>query len=299
MNVTSNKRIFDDQGVQIAEFDVEIRGIVGTTDFAWLIECRDRPGNGSAPASWIEQLVGRRSRSGFNKVTAVSTTGFSRGAKDFAHQQGIELREVRSLDPTEFANWLHFSTLTEVRHIHDLKHAEIFIHPDESTEAQRAAEKVIQQADGIAGILIPYSTSENVRLTDAFLGAVQQATDLWRNVVVGILFEIQLSVQYVGENLFRLATEIGMVRIHKINFYGELRKEETEVTIDSSTEYRHIDAGRVISQFVSSNPPPLLLGRPPNSAMLFQGSVKIGSLRLTIHRETKGSTKCNGLSSYS
>ena len=91
-NVTTNERIFNDEGIQIAEFDIEIRGRVGTTEIAWLIECRDRPTSGPAPGSWIEQLVGRRARFGFNKVTAVSTTGFAAGATEFALAKGIERR---------------------------------------------------------------------------------------------------------------------------------------------------------------------------------------------------------------
>jgi hypothetical protein len=35
--VATNERIFNDEGVQIAEFDIEIRGKVGSTP--WLIEC--------------------------------------------------------------------------------------------------------------------------------------------------------------------------------------------------------------------------------------------------------------------
>jgi len=105
-DVKTNERIYNDEGIQVAEFDIEIRGKVGSTSIAWLIECRDRPGQGPAPGSWIEQLVGRRIRFGFNKVTAVSTTGFAQGAIEFAQEQGIELREVKSLIAEEFADWL-------------------------------------------------------------------------------------------------------------------------------------------------------------------------------------------------
>ena len=87
--VKTDTRMYNDAGVQIAEFDVEIRGRLGSTDIAWLIECRDRPGQGPSPGSWIEQLVGRRSRFGFNKVTAVSTTGFAEGAVGYARDEGI------------------------------------------------------------------------------------------------------------------------------------------------------------------------------------------------------------------
>ena len=41
--VLGNERVYSDEGVQIAEFDIEIRGKVGSTYFKWLIECRDRP----------------------------------------------------------------------------------------------------------------------------------------------------------------------------------------------------------------------------------------------------------------
>src|SRR2546430_11897142 len=97
LEVTTNEHIYDEHGIQIAEFDIQVKGKVGTTDIAWLIECRDRPSEGPAPGSWIEQLIGRRDRFVFNKVTAVSTTGFAGGALKLARDKGIELREVRSL----------------------------------------------------------------------------------------------------------------------------------------------------------------------------------------------------------
>lgn len=95
--VTSRERILDEDGNQIAEFDIVISGRIGSSEINWLIECRDRPSSGSAPGSWIEQLVTRRARFHFDKVFAVSTSGFSPGAIQVAEQFGIKLRTVRAV----------------------------------------------------------------------------------------------------------------------------------------------------------------------------------------------------------
>ncbi len=96
--ILPNEKVYNTDGVQIAEFDIKISGKVGTTNFKWLIECRDRPTQGPAPAAWIEQLVGRRDRFNFDKVIAVSTTGFAEGASEYAKDKGIEIRTVTEAD---------------------------------------------------------------------------------------------------------------------------------------------------------------------------------------------------------
>lgn len=145
-DVKSNERVFNDEGNQVAEFDIEIRGKVGSTSIAWLIECRDRPGHGAAPGSWIEQLVGRRTRFGFNKVTAVSTTGFAAGAIEFAEAQGIELREVRALDASEFCDWLQITSMQQVRRVTNLRHATFGIDPSASNSIKVAAMKAVKKS---------------------------------------------------------------------------------------------------------------------------------------------------------
>jgi hypothetical protein len=57
-------------------------------------------------------LVGRRERFKFDKVTAVSTTGFSGGAKLFAAEKGIELRRVTDSTPQALRDWLGLETLS-------------------------------------------------------------------------------------------------------------------------------------------------------------------------------------------
>ena len=93
-DVALNKTEFNQAGDQLAEFDIVISGRLGSSLVKWLIECRDRPSQGPAPGSWIEQLATRKTRFKFDKVIAVSTTGFAKGIVGFADSQGISLRSV-------------------------------------------------------------------------------------------------------------------------------------------------------------------------------------------------------------
>jgi hypothetical protein len=68
--VVLNKTEFDHAGDQVAEFDIVISGRLGSSVVNWLIECRDRPSQGPAPGSWLEQLAGRKRRFKFDKVIA-------------------------------------------------------------------------------------------------------------------------------------------------------------------------------------------------------------------------------------
>lgn len=95
-NVSPNEKVFDGSGIQVAEFDLTIGGRVGSTSFRWLLECRDRPSQGPAPASWIQHLSGRKDLFDFDKVIAVSTTGFSAPAEAAAKKLRISIREVTS-----------------------------------------------------------------------------------------------------------------------------------------------------------------------------------------------------------
>jgi Restriction endonuclease len=95
--VSLNKSEFNTEGNQLAEFDIVISGRLGSSPVKWLIECRDRPSQGPAPGSWVEQLVARKARFNFDKVIAVSTTGFAAGISDYAESHGISLRTVQKM----------------------------------------------------------------------------------------------------------------------------------------------------------------------------------------------------------
>jgi Restriction endonuclease len=250
--VKTNEKVFNDDGVQVAEFDVEIRGKVGSTEIAWLIECRDRPSSGAAPSSWIEQLVGRRTRFGFNKVTAVSTTGFADGAKDFAEAQGIELRDVKSLSSEEFSDWLLVKFISQHGKLAHLLDAKLFISDSESVEIEGAMNKVLINCDGNSDILSSNSSSAKTSLKNAFLAFVD-ANEMFKDVESNATpKQVNLMVTYTNDmDHFTIETELGAVRIESIQFVGELSVKEWKIPLYGSAEYRHTNSGEVISQTAS------------------------------------------------
>ena len=200
-DIKTNERVYNDVGVQIAEFDIEIRGKVGSTSIAWLIECRDRPGDGPAPGSWIEQLVGRRTRFGFNKVTAVSTTGFAKGATDFARSQGIELREVKALSAEEFKDWLQIRHINRIERVQTFTYATILVAPEESEERKRALLDVISNLSANSAFLKSSKNGESIAPANAFAGAISQAKTLFDDLLPnGPAKKVQLHVTYSSED---------------------------------------------------------------------------------------------------
>lgn len=105
LRLTKNRRIYSNDGIQLAELDLEIEGIINGRPFRALLECRDRPSQGKAPASWIQQMAARRLQFEFNKVIAISTTGFSDAAVEAAKMMSVELRQISTISPPPTLNW--------------------------------------------------------------------------------------------------------------------------------------------------------------------------------------------------
>lgn len=248
--VKTNERIYN-EGVQIAELDVEVRGKVGSTSIFWLIECRDRPGDGPAPGSWIEQLVGRRTRFGFNKVTAVSTTGFAAGAIEFARSQGIELREVKTLTADDFS-WLGLRYIQSIENRAVLLGAMIVVGESESEERTSALLDAMAMAETNAEVLKPSRGGSAVRLADAFSASVQTAGLFCDVPPNGPGKNVELTVRYPNDDdHFVIETRIGQIRVHSITFRGELYVKEILVPLSVTAEYRHLDTGQPISQIAA------------------------------------------------
>lgn len=250
--VEPRKLVRNEDGILIAELDLDIKGKVGSTIFTWLIECRDRPAEGPAPGAWIEQLVGRRTRFGHNKVTAVSTTGFSRGAVEFAQQQGIELRAVVELSAKHFADWLGMSQMSRIERRTVVQSATFLVDRDLPAELREAFEATMRTADQSRPPLYAVEHGQLVELKDAFSGAVSSVGALWDQIEAGAPpRQVRIRAIYPADDHFVVRTPDGDVTIRAIEFEGELSVHKTILPLSIATEYSGVEESVPISQNVA------------------------------------------------
>jgi hypothetical protein len=250
---------FDADGNFLAEFDIQFIGTQEKSGFKWLIECRDRPSQGPAPGSWIEQLVARRSRFNFNKVTAVSSTGFARGAANYAAAENIELKEVRSLKPEHFASWMR------------IEHIEVMEPNWKITNVAFSVDKGIDpaHADALNQILRDHATNGRQNepllkgvatgtfrsLNEMFSEATHKMGD-WKDLVPhdppkSVI--VHLDLKSPG-SVFVIETAVAAVPIEKISIAGDIWIVKTLAPISKSLEYRRRDQEGFIAQSVQFEP---------------------------------------------
>jgi hypothetical protein len=267
-SVSVNRRVFDNGGTQLAEFDVQVEGRLGSTQLNWLIECRDRPASGPAPSAWIEQLVGRRDRFLFNKVTAVSTTGFVDAAVEYAEKAGIELRQFSEASPEEFGKWLTLSHMTFMKRVHQLDHAQINLAAGASPDQIQAATSLLESLDGDARFLRGIKDNKASTATEAFIGIVNLNPNLWDRVEPnGKSKRIRIFGKYTNDSdHFVIDTSIGPTRVDSIEFHGQLMLEQSEIPV-KAMKYSNVAESTPISEVAK-----------------FDGSGVDGALTVEIHR---------------
>lgn len=248
-DIKTNEKIYNDEGIQIAEFDIEIKGILGTTEINWLIECRDRPSQGAAPVSWIEQLVGRKSRFNFNKVTAVSSTGFAPGAKDFAEKEGIELRTVKEISINDIRSWCGLSEMVVLKDGGGVYHADIKI---ETTSDERIRNEIKKINENYPDQRFIWCSKDNkfIRPVDLFQTAVTQNKSVYDDVEIGKPKPINADIIITDEYPCFIKTKYGDVKLEKIFCVGYVIRNEEIRPVEKITEYSS-DGKAYISQSAS------------------------------------------------
>ncbi len=248
-DVKKNEKVFNEDGVQIAEFDIEIRGKLGTTEINWLIECRDRPSQGAAPGSWIEQLVGRKSRFNFNKVTAVSSTGFAEGIKVYAEKEGIELRTIKEVSINDIKNWCGLSEMILWKKNIGLYKATIIIEPLMDEKVNDEIKKIIRK-DPNQRFIWSYKDKIFIRPIDLFQLAINQNQYVFDNIEMGKQNPINVEINIKENYPCCIKTKYGDVNMEGIFCYGYLIKNEERKPVQKIVEYSY-DGKENISQTVT------------------------------------------------
>lgn len=227
--VTPRVKAFSDSGTQIAEFDVIVSGKIGVTDFNWLLECRDRPAEGAAPGSWIEQLVGRRDRFNFNKVIAVSTTGFSEGAIEFANSKGIELREVQHAGTLDKLDWLRVSNVININRQNVLKGVGFITHASVPMDVQLELLRSHSNLLGNYPVLRAVKTGQLYSLSEVFGSVVSNCTELQQSLPDSDSeFPVNIRVNISSdEDYFTMDIGSSEVRIIGLDFRGIVVTKKT------------------------------------------------------------------------
>lgn len=255
INISQNEKVYNDDGVQIAEFDIEISGKVGTTNFKWLIECRDRPTQGPAPASWIEQLVGRRERFNFDKVIAVSTTGFSKGASEFAKSRGIDIRTVTETGIDQINDWFLINEMPLFKRGGVLEKATLVMSEQEAEEKKEVLQRILDTATHESKILLSTQTGERLTVVNAFMSAVRGVDGYYDDInPEGGTKKALLRVEYPNDDShFVVETEVGNIRIKEILFEGQLTLVVEKIPLLSIRKYENVKSGEVIATTASFN----------------------------------------------
>jgi hypothetical protein len=242
--VTTNERRHNSDGRPIAEFDIVVRGKIGSGKIAWLIECRDRAE--TAGVDWIQQLPTRRHDHGFDKVTAVSTSGFTNPAIECARNNNIELRTMQDVPPPDLLTWLRvpsvaFSSKTTAAH-------GVVVHLDSSSshledEANAALEAVSR---GSAA----FKHADQLMTCDQlFLACVRQRWSLFDDVAPnGPDKLVELDVKFDPPTAVQLMTRLGDANIARAVFTGELRHRQGDAELRSAQTYADVNSDQCISE---------------------------------------------------
>ena len=148
--------------------------------------------------------------------------------------------------------------MSHITRIIDLTQANLIIGSSEEEEVKVAAMQVIKRAATNEALLVAFLTQEHVTVTQAFMAVVQADPSSFEGVSPEHPKKVHIIGQYLGEDHFYIETEFGNARVDRIEFFGELRIEETKTPVVRTVEYRHVETGEVISQLAAFAPHSIL-----------------------------------------
>ena len=238
--ISPRVREHNEKGIQVNEFDIVINGKMFTYDFKWLIECRDRPSQGPAPRRWIENLVARRQLNKFDKVTAVSTTGFSSGAFDLAKDQRIGTYHVKTFDPENLLDWFKNNQILYIRPLFKVNYVALFTQVPNEEDNELLSALMINT--NIHSKILSFKENPNkISLKFACDDALRQIPEMEKLIDDNLKLmanKLRFDVEYSNPDFqYHLNLDDKKIIIRKIVFIGDFQLEQISLPILKVKQY--------------------------------------------------------------
>lgn len=226
IEVNSPDRIAGKTSGSLREVDVSLRSQVGSTEILIVLECRDH--NTPQDVTWIEQLVGKRREIGADKIVAVSSSGFTSGATNYAVNNGIELRTIEEVNPEEISLWFD---MTEIP-FHE-RHYE-FSRVDFSKEVFSNFTPPLRNDTPIFKRKIDGSPASLINTQNCI-----PPDRLFENICLdGSRKPVTIRLQFSLDDCFQLETKEGPIDITDVTFSGTAWVEVKKIPLTSVRQYK-------------------------------------------------------------
>ncbi|MBN1201711.1 MAG: restriction endonuclease [Anaerolineae bacterium] len=230
----------------LREVDVSLRANVGSLQVLVIIEVRDR--KNTEDVTWIEQLATKKEDVQASKAVAVSSSGFSGGAKNTADKLGIELRSIEQITTEAISSWFHLSNL-EVRPPPIL--SGVLLGTDDSVN-QDLENWLREACTTNAPIFIHIRTGKARTIKALFQEVLDQNPQLLYGLEPGGRTKpMNLLVNYSDpSNRYQIQFGEKVVNITQIGFSAKLPAYSKKVPISQITQYIQVPGDKSIAQSV-------------------------------------------------
>ena len=236
VTVTSPDYIRGKLSDSLREVDVSVRGRLGCTNLLVIIESRER--RDAEDVTWIEQLAQKMVDVGASQAVAVSSTGFTAGARNMAERVGVLLRTVEDVSPANVQHWLTLDGLTVCNGELAIDTVLVGL-PPELPKLTGIAQARLDAAVGAdLPILIDRTTDTLVSANDIWCATSSGEADLRADLPAGEQRRMRIRLTFSGAgSQYGIETVLGVQDIAEIVLEGMYSRTEKHVPIARFREY--------------------------------------------------------------
>lgn len=242
VEVKSPDNIYDKVAEEYREVDVSLRHNIDSSEILTAIECRYR--KRKQGIEWIEQIATKRDDIGANNAIAVSSKGFSNGARKKAYGKNIELRTLGEIDPKEIVEWFQPTGLEIQNKSYNLLKATII--PDESLDSSQIKElhEFIKSFSGAfprdTKFIVDSEFDSKLSVDDFISGNINKLFEILKPVEERVTTQVILSPQpHNKEAALFVSTHTGLIKIKGIIVTLEIWLEVGKAKITSASSYEN------------------------------------------------------------